>query len=441
MSKMKKTLDELFEESLVPEDELLNEIPENWVYYKFGSIIDIQGGTQPPKSQFIEEERDGYVRLIQIRDYKSDKYKVFIPKKKNLRIVNEEDITIARYGASVGQIHTGLSGAINVVLAKVIYPQNIIYKDLLYWLLKTEYLQIPLKSVSSSAQAGFNKGDLEEIVFPLPPLNEQKRIANKIEILFTKLDEAKQLIEEAKVSFELRRVAILEKAFEGEFLSDGLKESMTKMKLEDICISISDGDHQAPPKVEQGIPFLVISNINKGVLDYSSTRFVPEEYYEKINEKSKPMKGDVLYSVVGSYGIPALVEENKKYCFQRHIAILRPKINISSKFLYYVLQTRNLFNQASDVSTGTTQITVPLTGLRKIEIKVPPIEVQETIVNKVEELILKEKLILDEYVSTIDIDMIKQSILSKAFKGELGTNDPTDEPAIELLKSILQEKV
>lgn len=216
MSKNKKTIEELLEEAVVPKEEQTYEVPENWVYFKFTSIFDVQGGTQPPKSQFVDEEREGYVRLVQIRDFSSDKYKTYIPNTQKLRKMKEEDILIARYGASIGRILTGLSGAYNVALAKVVYPKGKVDKKFLFWLLKSEHFQIPLMGISRSAQSGFNKNDLSYFKMPLPPLNEQKRIAEKVERLLSKIEEAKQLIEEAKETFELRRAAILDKAFRGE---------------------------------------------------------------------------------------------------------------------------------------------------------------------------------------------------------------------------------
>lgn len=466
MSKNKKTIEELLEEAVVPKEEQTYEVPENWVYFKFTSIFDVQGGTQPPKSQFVDEEREGYVRLVQIRDFSSDKYKTYIPDTQKLRKMKEEDILIARYGASIGRILTGLSGAYNVALAKVVYPKGKIDKKFLFWLLKSEHFQIPLMGISRSAQSGFNKNDLSYFKMPLPPLNEQKRIAEKVECLLSKIDEANQLIEEAKETFELRRAAILDKAFRGE-LSKGLhvKEKNENnedeiefnhnneefyelpynwrwVSLESVCETITDGDHQAPPKSEEGIPFLVISNINKGVLDFQKTRFVPKEYYNKLHAKRKPKVGDVLYSVTGSYGIPVLVDTDKEFCFQRHIAILKPSEDIRSKYLYYILKSRLVYNQATNYATGTAQLTVPLSGLRKIKIPLPSLNEQNYIVGKIERMFNKqayaEKFCI---ISNENIEVLKQSILSKAFKGELGTNNPSEENAIELLKQVLQEQV
>ena len=154
-----------------------------------------------------------------------------------------------------------------------------------------------------------------------------------------------------------------------------------KVRLEDCCYSISDGDHQPPPKAQQGIPFVTISNINSmNQLDFSDTMFVPKEYYQSLDEKRKVRKGDVLYSVVGSFGIPVLIKEERPFVFQRHIAILRPKEDIvDSGFLYYTMLSRAFYAKAEAVAIGAAQRTVSLGSLRNIKIDVPSLESQKHI--------------------------------------------------------------
>lgn len=154
-----------------------------------------------------------------------------------------------------------------------------------------------------------------------------------------------------------------------------------KVRLEDCCYSISDGDHQPPPKAQQSIPFVTISNINSmNQLDFSDTMFVPKEYYRSLDEKRKVRKGDVLYSVVGSFGIPVLIKEERPFVFQRHIAILRPKEDIvDSGFLFYTMLSRDFYAKADAVAIGAAQRTVSLGSLRNIKIDVPSLESQKHI--------------------------------------------------------------
>ena len=155
--------------------------------------------------------------------------------------------------------------------------------------------------------------------------------------------------------------------------------SWEKRKLIDCCTSIADGDHQPPPKSEKGIPFVTIANIVSNQFDFENSMFVPESYYENIDNKRKAQKGDILYSVVGSFGIPVFIKDNKPFVFQRHIAILRPNENIYPRFLYYTMLSRDFYMKADAAAIGAAQRTVSLTALRNIEITVPPIETQRRI--------------------------------------------------------------
>lgn len=158
--------------------------------------------------------------------------------------------------------------------------------------------------------------------------------------------------------------------------------SWTKIMLEDICISIADGDHQPPPKSDSGIPFVTISNItNTNKLDFTGTMFVSQEYYDNLNDKRRAHTGDILYSVVGSFGIPVFIDKEQKFVFQRHIAILRPDPKkIVSRFLYYMMLSRDFYMKADTVALGAAQRTISLTALRKMEIEVPSYDVQEKVV-------------------------------------------------------------
>ena len=157
--------------------------------------------------------------------------------------------------------------------------------------------------------------------------------------------------------------------------------SWEKMKLNDVCISISDGDHQPPPKANKGVPFVTISNItNTNQFDFSNTMFVPQEYYDSLDSKRKVQEGDVLYSVVGSFGIPVYIKNNIPFVFQRHIAILRPNVyKIAPQFLYYTMLNRDFYLKADAAAIGAAQRTVSLTALRNMEIEIPHIETQKKV--------------------------------------------------------------
>lgn len=156
--------------------------------------------------------------------------------------------------------------------------------------------------------------------------------------------------------------------------------------LSAACASVTDGDHQAPPKAEAGVPFLVIGNVRSGRVDFRGSRFVPRAYYDRLDEAHRPREGDVLYTLVGSYGIPVPVRSRDAFCVQRHIGILRPEPEILQDFLTIALKSSPAFRQATGCATGIAQKTVPLGGLRRLLIPLPPVSEQHRIVAKVTEL-------------------------------------------------------
>ncbi len=186
-----------------------------------------------------------------------------------------------------------------------------------------------------------------------------------------------------------------------------------------------------PPKAEKGIPFLVISDVNTGHLSFGNSRFVPQEYYDSLSDTRKPEIGDVLYTLVGSYGIPVIVDDIRPFCFQRHMALLKPS-DIDTFFLWYQLQEPGFYNKASSIATGTAQLTVPIKGLRKLTVVVPTKHEQLEIVQLLKTWLNSENQCKVKAEQTLSkIDTMKKSILAKAFRGELGSNDPT-EPPVEI---------
>ena len=155
-----------------------------------------------------------------------------------------------------------------------------------------------------------------------------------------------------------------------------------KYTLDEICKSISDGDHQPPPKSDSGIHFVTIANITKtNDFDFSDTMYVPREYYDSLDEKKRPQVGDILYSVVGSFGIPVYIKKERAFVFQRHIAILRPNTEkVIPEFLYYIMMSKDFYMKADVAAVGAAQRTISLASLRNMEVELPEIDVQKKIV-------------------------------------------------------------
>ena len=164
-------------------------------------------------------------------------------------------------------------------------------------------------------------------------------------------------------------------------------EEWKEYKLGEVCKSIADGDHMPPPKTDKGIPFVTISNIVGNRLDFANTHFVPQSYYDDLDDKRRPHIGDTIYSVVGTFGKPVYVNEEKPFVFQRHIAILRPDNSmIVPQFLFFTLLSPQFYRKADVMAIGAVQRTISLTSLRNVTIQLPSLDIQSKIVGMLSSL-------------------------------------------------------
>ena len=266
--------------------------------------------------------------------------------------------------------------------------------------------------VSGTTRLKLTQAQMKTIPVPVPPHEEQERIVARIEELFSELDNGVETLRKTKQQLAVYRQAVLKDAF---------STCRKQVAVASVCDHITDGDHMPPPKAPSGIPFIMISNIDGNQIDFSETAFVGRDYYENIDSKRRPQIGDVLYSVTGSFGIPVLVDFEKEFCFQRHIALLRPNDSILSRYLRYAMQAPDVYAQVSKGATGTAQKTVGLTVLRKILIPYTESKLeQEEIVRDIE----NKMSVCDSIEKTVDTalqqaEAMRQSILKQAFEGSL----------------------
>lgn len=254
---------------------------------------------------------------------------------------------------------------------------------------------------------------LKNAAIPVPPIAEQRKIVEKIEKQFAKIDEAEHLRSESQVLTDQLFPAALHEIF-----SSVESKGWEYVPLSELATDITDGDHMPPPKSKEGVPFITISNIDKtnGQIDFSDTFKVPKSYYRKLKANRKPNRGDVLYSVTGSFGIPVVVESDVEFCFQRHIGLIRPTKKTDSRWLYYLLKSPQVMWQAKDKATGLAQKTVSLTSLRSFMVPNVELKEQKKIVDKLDLLSEKVRKFQElQKAQAADLKSLKQSILHEAF--------------------------
>lgn len=342
-------------------------------------------------------------------------------------------------------------------------------------------------------QVSLNQKNLSDIPMPIPPLKEQQRIVDKIESLFEKLDKAKELIEEARDNFEKRKSAILEKAFRGELtktwrknnrvssygssylneisqmrseiykkLFDDSKNNKTKRptKIHDVsfeCIQHENCDTWIKTKLGnvlydfrygtssksdysfEGMPVIRIPNLSNGYINHEDMKYLKEN---DVDMNNKVKLGDLV--IVRSNGSASLVgktslitESEDDFAFASYLIRMRP-CKVDSKYLYYVLNSISVKEQFYSKSKSTSGINnINTEELGNSIIPLPPLEEQKEIVIILDKLLEEESKIEELTALEDQIELIKKSILAKAFRGQLGTNCEEDESALELLKEIL----
>ena len=293
--------------------------------------------------------------------------------------------------------------------------------------------------VNGTTRLKLTQSSMVTIPVPVSPLAEQQRIVDRIESLFAKLDEAKEKAQAVVDGFEDRRAAILHKAFTGELTAEWRKENGYGIQSwEDTILSkvldVRDGTHDSPQYYDEGFPLVTSKNLKNGKITDKDLKLISKEDYEKINERSKVEVGDILFAMIGTIGNPVVVEEEPGFAI-KNVALFKNTGEINPYYVRYYLESKTVIDKMEREAKGSTQRFVALGYLRSFPIKKPPEPEQRLIVKLVDRLLGAEIQAKEAAEQVVDqIDAIKKSILARAFRGELGTNDPTDESAVELLK-------
>ena len=376
------------------------------------AVCDFQGGTQPPKNEWIDHEANGYVRMLQIRDFtQSEKDNIeYVKDTKNLKKCNENDILIGRYGASVGKILTGLSGAYNVAIVKAIPDTEKIFARYLYYFFTSPYFQNFIKSVGSrAAQTGFNKDDLKNAVIPLISTDEQRKIA-------AVLDKVSDLI--AKRRQQLDKLDELIKARFVEMFGDMVNnpKAWDTYSLDD-CFEITSSKRILKSEwKDSGIPFLRVRDMvqlaTTGKVD--NEFFISEEFYASLSDSDGiPKEGDILVSATSTLGKCYVVGKGERFYFKdADVLRLRAKKEINPIFFIEQMKTGYIEEQISKTLGVTTVAHFTIKAAKIINMRCPNIELQNQFAAFVEQT-EKTKTTISE--SLQQLETLKKALMQEYF--------------------------
>lgn len=295
-------------------------------------------------------------------------------------------------------------------------PQLLLPAFFNYYAQSDDYLSTVAKECTGTTRNRISRSNLGLTPVPSPALHEQQRIVAILDQAFDGIATAK-----ANAEKNLQNARGLFESYLQSVFADAWQTGKL-VTLTDLATDITDGDHMPPPKAPSGVPFITIGNVAKDTrtIDFTDTFKVSREYFDRLRPNKKPQKGDVLYTVTGSFGIPVLLDEQREFCFQRHIGLVRPKPLVSSEWLYYLLMSPQIFKQANDGATGTAQKTVSLKLLRGFQVPLVPPEHQRAIAAKLKAVSEETQRLESLYQRKLSaLDALKQSLLHQAFSGAL----------------------
>jgi type I restriction enzyme S subunit len=390
---------------------------KGWQTKTLGDVCDFEGGSQPPKSEFIYDEKPGYVRFLQIRDFGSDKNITYIRHSKKNRLCDENDILIGRYGASVGKILTGKSGAYNVALMKTIPNLEVLDQSWFYHFLVSDEFQTPLLNVADrSAQAGFSKDDIYNFPVPVPPLAEQQRIVGLLDEAFEGLATAKANAEEnlqnARTLFESHLQSVFTQRGPG----------WVEKSLEELGTITSSKRIFKSEYVESGVPFYRTKEIKQlaNGRDITTELFISEARYNEIKERfGVPKEGDILLTAIGTIGEIWVVEGDNDFYFKDgNVLWLNEFTSINPGFLRYVLVS--FVESLNKMAHGSAYSALPIQRLNAHRIFLPSKAEQEEIVATLDALTDETQRLAHLYERKLSaLEALKKSLLHQAFTGEL----------------------
>ena len=456
--KKEKTLEEKLQEALVPENQWPYMLPENWCWTRLGKITNVVGGGTPSSSK-KEYYDNGTIPWLSPADL-SGYSDIYISRgqknitelglsKSSARLMPKDTVLLSSR-APIGYVAIASNSISTNQGFKNFLPSDAFYSRFLYWNLKSsKSLLESYASGTTFLELSGSKASMVE--FPLPPLPEQKRIVHRIESLFAKLDEAKEKIQQVLDGAEMRKAAILHKAFTGELTKNWRKEngisedSWVEYTLQSVCtMKITDGTHKTPTysDKENGVVFLSAKDITSGEINWENTKYITSELHKELYSRLAPQINDILLAKNGTTGVAALVKEDKVFDIYVTLALLRPNVEIViPEYLLNIINSPLCKVQFNENLTGIGVPNLHLRDIKDVKIKVPSISEQEIISDKVEMLLANEGMVTKNCLKQIEvIDTMKKSIIAKAFRGELGTNNPTEDSALNLLKEVLQDK-
>lgn len=442
------TIEERLQQALVPAEEQPYEVPENWVWVYGKNIFMPMESRKPDGEDFYYIDIDAIDNKNQVVTEAKKIKTAQAPSRASRKLHTGDTVfsLVRPYLKNIAYIDVQLSDCIASTGFFVCTPNAALNDKYLYRLMVSSYVVDGLnKHMKGDNSPSIRKDDIENYPFPLPPLSEQQRIVERIEELFAKLDEAKERLQEVADSFAVRKAAILHKAFTGELTKqwrweNGVSdESWEESNFGKFTVS-QYGYTEKAHWEKIGPKFLRITDIQDNKVDWDEVPWCPID--EDGMKQYAVEIGDIMIARTGATtGKSYLICDDVEAVFASFL--IRLKVvnkNLDYNYLYGYMQSEDYWRQITDFSSGIAQPGVNASKLKQIKFKCPTLSEQHEIVRLIDDLLARERKAQQATEQALaSIDLMKKSILARAFRGELGTNKASEASALELLQQVLAE--
>ena len=439
------TIEERLQQALVPAEEQPYEVPENWVWVRLKSVASWGSGGTPSRKH--EEYYNGDILWIKTGELNNgwiydteEKITDEGLKKSSAKLFPPYSVLIAMYGATIGKVAIlGVPATTNQACACAVCNKSLLYMYLFYYCISQK--NVFIEKGKGGAQPNISQIILKQHPIPLPPLFEQQRIVERIEELFAKLDEAKERLQEVADSFAVRKAAILHKAFTGALIGKQVTELVPLENLVDLIkigpfgSSLHESDY-----IENGIPLVNPKHIVQQRIVPQSKISISDEKAEELSSY-KLKENDIVLGRRGEMGrcAPISNREENWICGTGSM-IIRLKKEYDAKLYSLILGSQATVTYLENSAVGSTLKNLNEKIVRKIPVPQFSSEEQHEIVRLIDDLLARERSAQQATEQALaSIDLMKKSILARAFRGELGTNKASEASALELLKQVLAE--
>jgi type I restriction enzyme, S subunit len=441
------------------EGSIVRELPKGWANCQLKELADVLSGIGFPKEYQGQAEGDlGFFKVGDISEAvlchrgvlnQAEHYvSIEIAHKLKGKPILPGATVFAKIGEAIKLNRRALVAVPclidNNVMSVKAYVDNL--DRYLYYFMNTVDFS---EKARSTTVPSLRKGDVEELPIPLPPLNEQKRIAQRLDLLLTRIDKAKAHLDRIPPLLKRFRQSVLAAATSGKLTEDWREANEVDwidVSLGDVLTDIRYGTSKKCNYECEGTPVLRIPNIGDGTIDHDDMKYA--EFDQAEIKKLALTKGDVL--IIRSNGSVSLVgkssvisESEEGFLFAGYLIRLRVQMNLLiPEFLHFHLSSQDVRNQIEITARSTSGVNnINTEEIRSLGISLPPLEEQHEIVRRVETLFAKADRIEAQYQKARQaVDRLTPALLAKAFRGELVPQDPNDEPASVLLERIKAEK-